>query len=61
VFDAAGPSVTCSPTLTIGADKLDIPSEVVYSADTTPVLTSMSKRFGTVLGGDVIEFTGTNL
>jgi hypothetical protein len=61
VYESEGSTVTCSPTLTVGEDKQGIPSEVVYSADATPVLTSMSKRFGTVLGGDVIEFTGTNL
>ena len=61
VYESPDSSVTCSPTLTIGADTQTLPSEVVYRADTTPVLTSMNKRFGTVLGGDVIEFTGTNL
>ena len=62
VYEAEGDSVTCAPTLTVGdVEPMELPSEVVYSADATPVLTSMSKRFGTVLGGDVIEFSGTKL
>jgi len=34
-------------------------SPVTYDAAKTPVLTSMSSRFGSVLGGESITFTGT--
>jgi hypothetical protein len=52
--------VSCTPKLTIGAESQNLSSNIKYSSESTPVLTSMSKRFATVLGGDEIVFTGTD-
>ena len=50
--------VHCTPNLIIGEDNLPL-SELTYEQTVTPVLESMDKRIGTVLGGDEITFTGT--
>jgi hypothetical protein len=60
VYDNSSNTVSCTPKLTIGADSQVLSSTVTYSYERTPVLTSMSKRFATVLGGDEIVFTGTD-
>ena len=49
---------SCTPKLTIGGVSMNLDSTVTYSAEFTPILTSMSKRHGSVLGGDIIEFIG---
>jgi hypothetical protein len=60
VFDSSSDEVSCTPKLTIGGtSKVLGNSQVTYSGAITPVLTKMSKRYGTVLGGEEIEFTGT--
>ena len=48
----------CTPKLTIGEHSQTLP-ELTYEASVTPVLSTMSKRFGSVLGGDEIEFNGS--
>lgn len=48
----------CTPKLMVDGAATDL-SPVTYDAAKTPVLTSMSSRFGSVLGGESITFTGT--
>ena len=49
---------TCTPKLTLDGTTTELNS-VVFDASYTPVLTGMSERYGSVLGGETIEFYGT--
>jgi hypothetical protein len=59
VFDSTDDEVSCKPKLTIGGETTELNAPVTYSASVTPVLKEMNKRYGTVLGGDELELTGT--
>lgn len=52
----------CTPVLTIDSAPVALPNinKVVYENSATPALTSVSPRYGTVKGGTVVTFTGTN-
>jgi hypothetical protein len=58
VYNSQDTEVTCQPKLTLGGETEELQSDIVYTVDSTPVLNGMNKRYGTVLGGDEIEFTG---
>ena len=52
------PTYQCTPNLVL--DGMTQPlSPVTYDNAVTPVLTGMSTRFGSVLGGETVTFTGT--
>lgn len=57
-------SYECTPTIYIGDDELTTSVDmepITYSSDKTPLLTSISPRFGSVLGGTTVTLTGENL
>ena len=51
-------SHVCTPKLTIGDSVTEL-NTVTFDENLTPVLTGMSTRFGSVLGGETVEFYGT--
>lgn len=54
----------CTPKVFIGTEELASTTplgDVLYSADSTPKLISISPRFGSVLGGTTVTLTGENL
>ena len=51
-------SYECTPKLMLDGVATDL-EKVTYDAASTPVLTSMSTRFGSVYGGESVTFTGT--
>ena len=53
-------SYSCTPSLTIGTTATALTSGVTYSSTNTPLLTSISPRYGTVKGGTLVTFTGSN-
>jgi len=55
------PTHTCTPVIKIGSTNLattTVFSPVTYSSTFTPLLKSISPRFGSVLGGTVVSLTG---
>ena len=52
-------SFTCTPKVVIGTVSTPL-SPVTFSAASTPLLTSIWPRFGSVLGGDTVTLTGEN-
>lgn len=60
MYDDAATSTVCTPTLTIGGNATPLDT-VTYNGAMTPVLTDktgVSPRFGSVLGGEQVTFTG---
>ena len=51
----------CTPSLTVGTITTSLSNPVTYSASSTPLLTNITPRFGTVKGGTSVTFTGSNL
>lgn len=49
---------SCTPKLTVDGVTTDL-NPVIFDDALTPVLTSMSDRYGSVLGGETITFYGT--
>jgi hypothetical protein len=50
----------CKPQLVLaGQEPVEFTNAVTFRGDATPLLSSISPRFGTRLGGDVVTFTGT--
>lgn len=43
-----------------GEQNVEFANAVVFDGALTPMLDSISPRFGSVLGGDSVTFTGTN-
>jgi hypothetical protein len=60
LLDSSATSETCSVEVTDGSTTLTTTS-VTYSTAVTPVITEISPKYGTVLGGTDLVFTGTNL
>jgi hypothetical protein len=55
-------SYECTPTIYIGEDALTADlAPITYSSAKTPVINSISPRFGSVLGGMTVTLTGENL
>jgi len=48
-------SYSCTPKLTLDGTTSEL-NAVTFDAAFTPVLTGMSDRYGSVLGGETIEF-----
>jgi len=55
VMDQEFSDTICTPKVTVANVTRDLSEPIVYSSDSTPVLTAMSKSWGTVLGGDELE------
>ena len=52
---------TCQATLVLNGTAIkNLTNSITYEASLTPLLTSVSPRFGQVEGGEVVTFTGTN-
>lgn len=59
-IDSDASTYSCTPKLKLqGTADASALSPVIYDAAFTPVLTGMSTRFGSVLGNEPVEFTGT--
>jgi len=58
-IDNSDTTKTCPVKLVTGESNQDLNS-IVYSNTLTPLLTAVSPRFGTVVGGTEVTFTGTN-
>lgn len=58
VIDDNSNSYTCTPKIVIDGAAVDTPNTVTYTSALTPLLTSISPRFGNVVGGETITFTG---
>ena len=58
VYDSEEEEVSCAPKITIGGQSMEVDGLVTYRASLTPYLTSISPRLGSVLGGDVVSFSG---
>jgi hypothetical protein len=60
MYDSTASEVECTPTLTIGGTSMTLDAgKVTYSASVTPVLNSISKRYGSVRGGDELVLEGS--
>ena len=52
---------TCQATLVLNGTAVNnLTNSITYQASLTPLLTSVSPRFGQVVGDEVVTFTGTN-
>lgn len=59
-IDDDNTSYSCTPKLILESEASDASlNAVTFDASLTPVLTGMSSRFGSVLGGEEVEFYGT--
>jgi len=52
------PTLKCQAVLNLGGTETKL-TEVTYESKKTPVLTSISPRFGSVKGGTKVTLTGT--
>jgi hypothetical protein len=53
------PTYSCAVSLTVEGTNTALTGSVTYDGSKTPLLTSMTPRFGQVTGGDSVTFTGT--
>ena len=60
-IDDDGATYSCTPKLILEGEVQEsvVLNAVTYDSSITPVLEGMSARYGSVLGGEEIEFTGT--
>ena len=58
-IDNDSPEYVCDSKLVFGGIEQEL-SPVTYRADLTPSLKSIQPRYGTVKGGTLVAFTGTN-
>jgi hypothetical protein len=59
-IDDSSSTYACTPRLVLGGVSHDLSGAVTYTGSSTPVLTSISPRYGRVEGGDSVTFTGTD-
>jgi hypothetical protein len=59
-IDDASNTHSCTPKLVVGGVSHDLSGAVTYTGGITPVLTSISPRFGRVEGGEAVTFTGSD-
>lgn len=59
VVNDANSQYQCTPQIFIDGQSTDL-NPVTFDEALTPVLSGMDKRFGSVLGGDTVTFTGSN-
>lgn len=60
-IDNSDATYDCTPSLIIDGTSFAVSNPVTYSNTYTPLLTSISPRYGSVKGSEVVTFTGTNL
>lgn len=61
VIDSDASSVSCTPQVLLNGATTDLTEgDVTYDSTLTPLLTSLSPRFGSVLGSETVAITGTN-
>lgn len=59
VIDSTASSYSCQASLVInGALQTPLTNSITYQNTLTPLLTSISPRFGSVVGGEVVTFNG---
>ena len=54
------PTYSCGVSLNLNGTVIQISGTVTYQSSLTPLLRSISPRFGNVVGGDLVTFTGDN-
>lgn len=55
-------SYTCTPKIFIDGTDISVTlNDITYSATSTPKLTAINPRYGSVLGGETVTLTGENL
>jgi len=60
-IDASTDTHACKPKLHFDGTVKELSNDVTYSSAITPMLSSISPRYGTVVGGDDVTFTGTGM
>jgi hypothetical protein len=62
VYDSSNLTHTCSANLIVNGvtPAITLKKYITYQATLTPLLKSISPRFGSVVGGDLITFNGEN-
>lgn len=61
VIDSNTVNQTCIAQVTLNGDKaLNLIGDIVYKNELTPLLKSITPRFGTVVGGEIVIFEGEN-
>jgi hypothetical protein len=59
VIDSTASSYTCQASLVInGVLQAPLTNSITYQNILTPLLTSISPRFGSVVGGELVTFNG---
>jgi len=59
-IDDSASTYDCLPKLVVNGVSTDLTAPITYTGANTPVLSSISPRYGRVEGGDSITFTGTD-
>ncbi len=60
-IDNNSPSIVCNAQISInGGTAVQLTGDITYQNTLTPLLTSISPRFGTVTGGETVTFNGNN-
>lgn len=61
VIENTESTYSCNPEIILeGEEPVVFDNAVVFDGALTPLLTSIEPRFGSVLGGEIVTFTGTN-
>lgn len=60
VIDDNNPTYDCPAALVMKGETDVVLKPIKYKGDMTPTINSMSPRFGTVVGGTSVTFTGIN-
>ena len=62
VIDSTASSYVCKAQLMLNGvtPPLELTGDITYQATAKPLLTSIAPRFGTVMGGKTVTFTGDN-
>jgi len=60
-IDSSTDTHECTPKLHFDGSVKELTNKVKYSSSITPMLSAISPRYGTVVGGDDVTFTGTGL
>jgi len=62
VIDSTATSHTCTAQLMLNSvlPPIELTGDIIYQAAKTPLLKSITPRFGTVVGGETVTFSGEN-
>lgn len=61
VIDDSNSQYSCTASVNLGGVSTELTGSITYVSTLTPLLTSISPRYGKVTGGDTVTFSGTNL